>query len=80
VVEEAIQHEGKARIGKLWQNLSYLGDMAVIAPMIGLLGTVLGMIQAVGAVYLPDLATMLPFALMVAILIWKPAGLAGSRT
>jgi biopolymer transport protein ExbB len=46
VMEEAIQHEGKARIGKLWQNLSYLGDMAVIAPMIGLLGTVLGMIQA----------------------------------
>lgn len=41
---------------------------------------VLGMIQAVGAVYLPDLAAMLPFALMVAILIWKPAGLAGSRT
>ena len=46
VFEEAIQHEGKARIGRLWQNLSYLGDMAVIAPMIGLLGTVLGMIQA----------------------------------
>lgn len=46
VMEEAVQHEGKARIGALWQNLSYLGDMAVIAPMIGLLGTVLGMIQA----------------------------------
>lgn len=41
---------------------------------------VLGMIQAVGAVYVPDLAAMLPFALMIAILIWKPAGLAGSRT
>lgn len=41
---------------------------------------VLGMIQAVGAVYLPDVAALLPFALMVAILIWKPAGLAGSRT
>lgn len=41
---------------------------------------VLGMIQAVGAVYLPDIAAMLPFALMIAILIWKPAGLAGSRT
>jgi branched-chain amino acid transport system permease protein len=41
---------------------------------------VLGMIQAVGAVYLPDVAALLPFALMVAILIWKPAGFAGSRT
>lgn len=42
--------------------------------------TVLGMIQAIGAVYLPDVAALLPFALMVAILIWKPAGFAGSRT
>jgi len=41
---------------------------------------VLGMIQAVGAVYLPDAAALLPFGLMIAILIWKPAGFAGSRT
>ena len=30
----------------LWQKLSYLADIAAIAPMVGLLGTVLGMIQA----------------------------------
>lgn len=41
---------------------------------------VLGMIQAIGAVYLPDAAALLPFALMVVVLIWKPAGFAGSRT
>jgi len=46
VAEEAIQYEGKSQIERLWQNLSYLGDTAVIAPMLGLLGTVLGMIQA----------------------------------
>ena len=46
VIEQAIQYEGKKRIEKLWQNLSYLGDIAVIAPMLGLLGTILGMIQA----------------------------------
>ena len=46
VIEEAIQHEGKAKIEKLWQNLAYLGDAAVVAPMLGLLGTILGMIQA----------------------------------
>ncbi|MBI2095774.1 MAG: MotA/TolQ/ExbB proton channel family protein [Candidatus Omnitrophica bacterium] len=46
VVEEAIQYEGKARIEKLWQNLSYLGDVAAVAPMLGLLGTILGMIEA----------------------------------
>ncbi|MEO8297749.1 MAG: branched-chain amino acid ABC transporter permease [Burkholderiales bacterium] len=41
---------------------------------------VLGMVQAVGAVYLPDTAVLLPFLLMVAVLVWKPAGFAGSRT
>jgi len=40
----------------------------------------LGMVQAIGAVYLPDASVLLPFAFMVAILIWKPAGFAGSRT
>ena len=41
---------------------------------------VLGMVQALGAVYLPDVAAILPFVLMVGVLIWKPAGFAGSRT
>jgi biopolymer transport protein ExbB len=46
VVESAVQYEGKARIEKMWQNLNYLGDIAVVAPMLGLLGTTLGMIDA----------------------------------
>ena len=46
VIEQAIQYEGKKRVEALWQNLSYLGDLAVIAPMLGLLGTIFGMIQA----------------------------------
>ena len=41
---------------------------------------VLGMVQSLGAVYLPDESAVLPFVIMVAILIWKPAGFAGSRT
>ena len=41
---------------------------------------VLGMVQSLGAVWLPDTSVLLPFLLMVAILIWKPAGFAGSRT
>jgi branched-chain amino acid transport system permease protein len=41
---------------------------------------VLGMVQSLGAVYLPDLSAVLPFVIMVFILIWKPAGFAGSRT
>lgn len=48
VVEEAVQYEGKARLEQLWQNLTYLGDIAVIAPLLGLLGTILGIIEAFG--------------------------------
>jgi branched-chain amino acid transport system permease protein len=40
----------------------------------------LGLVQALGAVWLPEASVMLPFVLMVAILLWKPAGFAGSRT
>ncbi|MDR3451469.1 MAG: branched-chain amino acid ABC transporter permease [Rhodoferax sp.] len=40
---------------------------------------ILGLLQAVGAVYLPEVSAILPFALMVLILLWKPAGFAGSR-
>ncbi len=40
----------------------------------------LGMMQAVGAVYLPEVSVLLPFIFMVAVLVWKPSGLAGSRT
>jgi biopolymer transport protein ExbB len=48
VIEEAVQYEGKARIERLWQNLTYLGDIAVVAPLLGLLGTILGIIEAFG--------------------------------
>jgi branched-chain amino acid transport system permease protein len=41
---------------------------------------VLGLVQALGAVWLPDTSVLLPFFLMVLILLWKPNGFAGSRT
>jgi biopolymer transport protein ExbB len=44
--KEAMENMARKEIGVLWQNLSYLADIAAIAPLIGLLGTVLGMIQA----------------------------------
>lgn len=40
----------------------------------------LGMMQAIGAVYLPEVSVLLPFIFMIAVLVWKPSGLAGSRT
>jgi biopolymer transport protein ExbB len=46
IVREAMENAARREIGKLWQNISYLGDIATIAPLLGLLGTTLGMIQA----------------------------------
>ncbi|MBN1353440.1 MAG: MotA/TolQ/ExbB proton channel family protein [Candidatus Omnitrophica bacterium] len=43
---EAMENRVAKEIGFLWQNITYLADIATIAPLIGLLGTVLGMIQA----------------------------------
>ncbi len=39
----------------------------------------LGMMQALGAVYLPEVSVLLPFLFMIGVLIWKPSGLAGNR-
>lgn len=46
VAREAMENAARKEIGDLWQTLSYLADIANIAPLLGLLGTVLGMIQA----------------------------------
>lgn len=40
----------------------------------------LGQVQALGAVWMSGTSVLLPFAIMVAILLWRPSGLAGNRT
>lgn len=40
---------------------------------------IVGQIQTMGSVYLPEYAALLPFCLMLAVLIGKPSGIAGSR-
>jgi biopolymer transport protein ExbB len=43
---DAMQAEGRRSGSALWQRISLLGDIAVVAPMLGLLGTVLGLFFA----------------------------------
>ena len=43
ILRDAMEDEGGRQAGMLWQRLQYLMDIAVIAPMVGLLGTVWGM-------------------------------------
>jgi biopolymer transport protein ExbB len=46
IIRDTIEDEGGRQSGALWGRIQYLMDIATIAPMVGLLGTVLGMIQA----------------------------------
>ncbi len=45
-IRDAVEDEGSRQAGEINQKLQYLMDIAVVAPMIGLLGTVLGMREA----------------------------------
>lgn len=46
VMMDAIKSEGKRASTAFWQRLSLLNDIVIIAPMLGLLGTVIGMFYA----------------------------------
>jgi len=45
-VREAVESEGERQATAMWIRINILLDIAVVAPMIGLLGTVIGMIQS----------------------------------
>ncbi|MBF0511624.1 MAG: MotA/TolQ/ExbB proton channel family protein [Candidatus Omnitrophica bacterium] len=47
---EAMENVARVEVTNMWQNISYLSDIVAVAPLLGLLGTVLGMIQAFHAV------------------------------
>lgn len=44
--KESMENCVRKELDTLWQSISYLIDIAGVAPLLGLLGTVLGMIQA----------------------------------
>lgn len=46
VIQEAMESEGERGATALWQRISYLNNIGAIAPLMGLLGTVWGMIRA----------------------------------
>jgi biopolymer transport protein ExbB len=46
VMIEAMKSEGKRSTIPFWQKIGLLNDIAIIAPMLGLLGTVMGMFYA----------------------------------
>ena len=54
VIQDAMESEGERGANALWQKISYLNNIAVIAPLLGLLGTVWGMIQAFSSIATDD--------------------------
>jgi branched-chain amino acid transport system permease protein len=44
-----------------------------------LAGLGLGLIQIMGNVWLPSVAVLVPYALLIVVLLWRPTGLAGKR-
>lgn len=54
VIQEAMESEGERGASALWQKITYLNNIGQIAPLLGLLGTVWGMIRAFGAIAFDD--------------------------
>jgi len=54
VIQEAMESEGERGSTALWQKISYLNNIGTIAPLLGLLGTVWGMIGAFSAMAMND--------------------------
>ena len=50
VIQEAMESAGERAAASLWQRITYLNNIANLALLLGLLGTVWGMMQAFGAI------------------------------
>jgi biopolymer transport protein ExbB len=61
-VREAAEAEGGRQSTMLWEQIHYLMDIVVVAPMIGLLGTVVGMIRSFSGIAL-DVSAAKPIML-----------------
>jgi biopolymer transport protein ExbB len=77
MLKEIIEGEGSRQAAEIQNQTTYLLDIGVIAPMVGLLGTVLGMLTAFNAVAL-DIARAKPIYLAAGVsqaLVTTAAGL-----
>ncbi len=62
VLKEVMESEGSRQAGRMQNMIHYLLDLSAVAPMVGLLGTVIGMLKAFNSVAF-DLAKARPMEL-----------------
>lgn len=62
LLRQVVEGEGVRQVGRLQSQVTYLMDIGVIAPMVGLLGTVMGMLRSFSSVAL-DIAKVKPMVL-----------------
>jgi biopolymer transport protein ExbB len=77
IIKEIIEGEGSRQSNMIFNQVQFLQDIAVITPMLGLLGTVVGMLQSFNAIAL-DIAKAKPIVLAQGVslaLITTAAGL-----
>jgi biopolymer transport protein ExbB len=77
LLRQVVEGEGIRQVGRLQAQVTYLMDIGVIAPMVGLLGTVMGMLRSFSSVAL-DIAKVKPMVLADGVsqaLITTAAGL-----
>jgi len=77
LLRQVVEGEGVRQVGRLQSQVTYLMDIGVIAPMIGLLGTVMGMLRSFSTVAL-NIAKVKPMELADGVsqaLITTAAGL-----
>lgn len=56
VVKEVAESEAAAQAAALQNRVSYLSDIGTLSPMVGLLGTVIGIVRSFGSLANPELA------------------------
>ena len=66
LIGEFMERKSKELAVHFWQLLSYLADISTIAPLLGLLGTIVGMIQAFNAIAL-ETAVVKPILLAAGV-------------
>ena len=50
VIQDAMESEGERAVMTLWQKIFYLNNIGVVSPLVGLLGTVWGMVLAFASI------------------------------